>query len=182
MNGCTPLVIIPLDDLKDGAHIRGKTVGELGYGNTPADMVAYSQTEQGQTREYLMLVNYNRVSNVIPVSELDAARMGPGIEKQVPFGQIAGLNVAQAPLAGVMRLDNLDDKSFIMVRRDLQHDALQLVSMGKDLSFRLSDHISEYAFRNFSFKGNAFQQKYIKPRQDILLKDEGFPDLIKASD
>ena len=179
---CTPLVIIPLDDLKDGAHIRGKTVGELGYGNTPADMVAYSQTEQGQTREYLMLVNYNRVSNVIPVSELDAARMGPGIEKQVPFGQIAGLNMAQAPLAGVMRLDNLDDKSFIMVRRDLQHDALQLVSMGKDLSFRLSDHISEYAFPNFSFKGNAFQQKYIKPRQDILLKDEGFPDLIKASD
>ena len=179
---CTPLVIIPLDELKDGAHIRGKTVGELGYGNTPADMVAYSQTEQGQTREYLMLVNYNRVSNVIPVSELDASRMGPGIEKQVPFGQIAGLNVAQAPLAGVMRLDNLDDKSFVMVRRDLQHDALQLVSMGKDLSFRLSDHISEYAFRNFSFKGNAFQQKYIKPRQDILLKDEGFPDLIKASD
>ncbi|MGO4702057.1 hypothetical protein [Dyella sp. 2RAB6] len=179
---CTPLVIIPLDQLKDGAHIRGKTVGELGYGNTPADMVSYSQTEQGKTRDFLMLVNYNRVSNIIPVSELDAARMGPGIEKQVPFGQIAGLNVAQAPLAGVMRLDNLDDQSFVMVRRDLQHDELQLVSMGKDLSFRLSDHISEYAFPNFSFKGNAFQQKYIKPRQDMLLKDEGFPDLIKASD
>lgn len=179
---CTPLVIIPLDELKDGAHVRGKTVGELGYGNTPADMVSYSQTEQGKTRDYLMLVNYNRVSNIIPVSELDTARMGPGIEKQVPFGQIAGLNVAQAPLAGVMRLDNLDDKSFIVVRRDLQHDQLQLVSMGKDLSFRLSDHISEYAFPNFSFKGNAFQQKYIKPRQDTLLQDEGFPDLIKASD
>jgi len=179
---CTPLVIIPLDELKDGAHIRGKTVGELGYGNTPADMVSYSQTEQGKTRDFLMLVNYNRVSNIIPVSELDAARAGPGIDKQVPFGQIAGLNVAQAPLAGVMRLDNLDDKSFIVVRRDLQHDELQLVSMGKDLSFRLSDHISEYAFPNFSFKGNAFQEKYIKPRQDMLLKDEGFPELIKASD
>ncbi|MEV8520932.1 hypothetical protein ABZR86_14140 [Dyella marensis] len=179
---CTPLVIIPLDELKDGAHIRGKTVGELGYGNTPADMVSYSQAEQGKTRDFLMLVNYNRVSNIIPVSELDAARAGPGIDKQVPFGQIAGLNVAQAPLAGVMRLDNLDDKSFIVVRRDLQHDELQLVSMGKDLSFRLSDHISEYAFPNFSFKGNAFQEKYIKPRQDMLLKDEGFPELIKASD
>ncbi len=33
---CTPLVTIPLDDLKDGAHIRGKTVAELGYGGVPA--------------------------------------------------------------------------------------------------------------------------------------------------
>lgn len=179
---CTPLVIIPLEDLKDGAHIRGKTVGELGYGNTPADMVSYTQTQQGKPHDFLMLVNYNRVANVIPVSELDVARAGPGIDKQVPFGQITGLNVAEAPLAGVMRLDNLDDQSFVMVRRDLQHDELQLVSMGKDLSFRLSDHVSEYAFPDFSFKGNAFQEKYIKPRQDMLLKDEGFPELIKASD
>jgi len=28
---CTPLVTIPLDELKDGAHIRGKTIAELGY-------------------------------------------------------------------------------------------------------------------------------------------------------
>lgn len=177
---CTPLVIIPLDDLKDGAHVRGKTVAELGYGNTPADMVSYTQTEQGKTQDFLMLVNYNRVSNIIPVSELAAARVRPGIEKQVPYGQITGLEVSEAPLAGVMRLDNLDDKSFIVVRRDLQHDELQLVSMGKNLSFRLSDHISEYSFPDFSFKGNAYQQQhqYI----NTLLKDEGFPDLIKPSE
>jgi hypothetical protein len=35
--------------------------------------------------------------------------------------------------------------------------------MGKNLSFRLSDHVSEYAFRDFAFKGDAFQLKYIKP-------------------
>lgn len=179
---CTPLAIIPLDELKDGAHVRGKTVAELGYGNTPADMVAYSRIEQGKRRDFLMLVNYNRVSDVIPVAELEAANARPGIEKQVPFGQIAGLDVTEAPLAGAMRLDNLDDKSFIVVRRELQHDALQLVSIGKDLSFRMSDHVSEYAFPDFSFKGNAFQQQYIKPRQDMLLKDEELPDLIKASE
>lgn len=175
---CTPLVIIPLDNLKDGAHVRGKTVAELGYGNTPADMVSYTQTEQGKTQDFLMLVNYNRVSNIIPVSELEAARVRPGIEKQVPYGKITGLEVSEAPLAGVMRLDNLDDKSFIVVRRDLQHDELQLVSMGKDLSFRLSDHISEYSFPDFSFKGYATQQQYI----NMLLKDEGFPDLIKSAE
>jgi hypothetical protein len=177
---CTPLVIIPLEALKDGAHVRGKTVAELGYGNTPAGMIPYSTTVQGKTGNFLMLVNFNRVSNVIPVAELEAARVRPGIETQVPFGQISGVDVMEAPLAGALRIDNLDDKSFAVVRRDLQQDLLQLVSIGKDLSFRMSDHVSEYAFSDFSFKGNTFQQRNIKPRQDMLLKDEGLPDLIKA--
>lgn len=179
---CTPLVTIPLDDLKDGAHIRGKTVAELGYGNTPADMIAYSRSEQGKTEDFLLLANFDRVSNVIPVSELEATGSRPGIEKQVPFGQLAGVEVMQAPLAGTLRLDNLDEKSFVVVRRRLEKDALQLVSIGKELSFRLTDHVSEYAFAEYSFKGDNFQLQNIKPRQDILLKDEGFPDLIKASE
>jgi len=179
---CTPLVIIPLDQLKDGAHIRGKTVAELGYGNTPADMITYTTTEQGKTEDFVLLVNFDRVSNVIPVAQLEAADARPGIEKRVPFGQISGLDVAQAPLVGTLRVDNLDEKSFVMVRRRLEKDALQLVSMGKDLSFRLTDHVSEYAFAEYSFKGNTFQLQNIKPRQDELLKDEGFPDLIKASE
>jgi hypothetical protein len=179
---CTPLVTIPLDDLKDGAHIRGKTVAELGYGNTPAQMISYTRTEQGKAEDFLLLVNFSRVSNVIPVSQLEAAGARPGIEKNVPFGQISGLDVGQAPLAGTLRLDNLDEKSFVFVRRQLEKDALQLVSMAKDLSFRLSDHVSEYAFPEHSFKGNAFQLQYIKPRQDILLKEEGFPELVKASE
>jgi len=175
---CTPLVLIPIDDLKDGAHVRGKTVAELGYGNTPADMVSFTRTEQGKTKDFLMLVNYNRIADVIPVSELEAAQVRPGIEKQVPYGQITGLAMEEAPLAGVMRLDNLDDKSFVVVRRDLQKDALQLVSMGKDLSFRLTDHISEYTFPDFSFKGKAPQQKYV----NMLLKNEELPEFIKATE
>jgi hypothetical protein len=178
---CTPLVTIPLDDLRDGAHIRGKTVAELGYGNTPADMISYSRTEQGKTEDFLLLANFERVSNVIPVSQLEATGSRPGMEKQVPFGQLAGVEVMQAPLAGTLRLDNLDEKSFVVVRRRLEKDALQLVSIGKELSFRLTDHVSEYAFAEYSFKGDNFQLQNIKPRQDMLLKDEGFPDLIKAS-
>jgi len=81
-----------------------------------------------------------------------------------------------------MRLDNLDDKSFIVVRRQLEKDALQLVTIGKELSFRLTDHISEYAFPQYSFKGDAFQLKYAKPRLDMLLEHEGFADHIKPSE
>jgi len=68
------------------------------------------------------------------------------------------------------------------VRRQLEKDALQLVTIGKELSFRFTDFISEYAFPEYSFKGNEFQLKYAKPRLDMLLKQEGFADQIKASD
>jgi len=179
---CTPLVLIPIDALQDGAHVRGKTVAELGYGNTPADMISYSMRVGDKTEDYMMLVNFNRVSNVIPVSELRAANARPGIEKVVSFGQIAGLDVQQAPLAGALRIDNLDEQSFVLVRRRLETDALQLVSLGKDLSFRMTDHVSEYAFRGYSFKGDTWQQQNIKPRQDILLRQEGVPDLIKPTE
>lgn len=179
---CTPLVLIPIDALQDGAHVRGKTVAELGYGNTPADMISYTMRVGDKTEDYMMLVNFNRVSNVIPVSELRAANARPGIDKVVSFGQIAGLEVQQAPLAGALRIDNLDEQSFVLVRRRLETDALQLVSLGKDLSFRMTDHVSEYAFRGYSFKGDTWQQQNIKPRQDILLRREGVPELIKRTE
>lgn len=179
---CTPLVLIPIDALQDGTHVRGKTVAELGYGNTPADMIAYTMRVGDKTEDYMMLVNFNRVSNVISVSELRAANARPGIDKVVSFGQIAGLDVQQAPLAGALRIDNLDEQSFVLVRRRLETDALQLVSLGKDLSFRMTDHVSEYAFRGYSFKGDTWQQQNIKPRQDILLRQEGVPELIKPTE
>jgi hypothetical protein len=179
---CTPIVLIPLDELKDGAHIHGKTIAELGYGNTPADMIAYTKTDQGKTEEFLMLVNFDRGSSIIPVSELAAASDRPGIEKMVPYGEIAGLEVMPAPLVGTLRLDNLDENSFIVLRRRLEKDALQLVTVGKELSFRLTDHVSEYGFPQYSFKRDEFQLKFAKPRVDAMLKHEGFADKIETSD
>ena len=179
---CTPLVLIPVDELKDGAHVRGKTIAELGYGNTPADLIAFTKTDQGKTEDFLLLVNFERGSSIIPVSQLEAAAARPGIETVVPFGQIVGLDVTPIPLVGTTRIDNLDEQTFIVVRRRLETDALQLVSIQKELSFRLSDFVSEYAFPQYSFKGNDFQLKYIKPRQDMLLRQEGFADQIKPSE
>jgi hypothetical protein len=177
---CTPLVTIPIEDLKDGAHIKGKSVAELGYGNTPADMISYTRVDQGKSQDMLLLVNYERVSNIIPVSQVEAAAAKPGIDKPVPFGQIQGLEPMQAPLVGAMRIDNLDDKLFVVVRRMLEKDALQLVSFDKSMGFRLSDFVSEYNFPQYSYKGDKFQLQYLKPGQDMLMKQEGYPDLIKS--
>ena len=107
---CTPIVTIPLEDLKDGAHVSGKTIAELGYGNTPAAMISYSKEEQGRRRDYLMLLNYERGGSAIPVSEVESASKRPGIDKLVPFGQLTGLDATPAPLAGALRIDNLDQQ------------------------------------------------------------------------
>src|SRR5262252_7771727 len=62
---CTPIALIALDELKDGAHIRGKTIAELGYGNTPAGLIAYTKTGQGKSTDFMMLVNFERGASVI---------------------------------------------------------------------------------------------------------------------
>jgi hypothetical protein len=52
---CTPLVTIAVDDLKDKAHVRGRTVGEFGSGNYPLDMVVYKK----DGKEKLLIANSN---------------------------------------------------------------------------------------------------------------------------
>lgn len=176
---CTPIVTIPLEDLKDGTHVRGKTIAELGYGNTPAGMIAYTGAGENGPEDFLLVLNFNRGASVIPVSQVEAANDGPGIEKVVRYGTIAGLNPTPAPLAGAMRIDNLDEKSLILVRRRLETDALQLVTVNKGLSFRLSDFVSEYSFPEFRFESDTFQFKFVKPRLDAMLMDEGFPNALR---
>ncbi|MFC6522782.1 hypothetical protein ACFQAT_26655 [Undibacterium arcticum] len=55
---CTPLVTIPLKDLKDGAHIVAKTVGELGWGNVPVGLVTFKLGDV----DYALVANSSRAS------------------------------------------------------------------------------------------------------------------------
>jgi hypothetical protein len=55
---CTPLVRIPVAALQNGARVRGETIGELGYGNTPLDMIDYVDAADG--KEYLLVTHNSR--------------------------------------------------------------------------------------------------------------------------
>lgn len=44
---CTPLVIFPLSALRDNGRITGKTIAELGFGNTPGDLLTYNARDPG---------------------------------------------------------------------------------------------------------------------------------------
>src|SRR5262249_40430527 len=53
---CTPLVKVPVAQLKAGAHVKGTTIAELGNRNNPLDMVVY----QKGGKDYLLLANSSR--------------------------------------------------------------------------------------------------------------------------
>jgi hypothetical protein len=50
---CTPLVKIPVSDLKPGAKVSGVTIADLGSGNQPIDMVPYKK----DGHEYILVAN-----------------------------------------------------------------------------------------------------------------------------
>jgi hypothetical protein len=73
--GCTPLVRFPLASLKDGAHVRGDTIGEVGYGSNPLDMLTF--TDPITQKEYLLITIDLRSASRIDVFELESAPPQP---------------------------------------------------------------------------------------------------------
>jgi hypothetical protein len=70
--GCTPLVRFPLHSLKDGAHVRGDTIGELGYGSNPLDMLTFS--DPFDREEYLLVTIDTRSASRIAIKDIESAK------------------------------------------------------------------------------------------------------------
>lgn len=180
---CSPLVSIPVAELVDGAHVKAKTLAELGVAGIPASMFTYNQpdmTHPGQSYPFLMVIEHYRPSVAIPLSGIEKENAGPGITAPPNMMAPAGAEVGALVegFDGVIMMDNEDDKQFVALRRDFRSGAPQIVSIVKAASFRLSDaDISEYDFPAYKYKGD-FQTKMILPMQNMLKAEEGYPDLV----
>jgi hypothetical protein len=106
---CTPLVKIPVSDLKPGAKVKGTTVAELGNRNTPLDMLVYNKGG----KDYLLMINDNR-----GVMKVDLSKIGTidGITARVadkaglPYESVSGMK-------GVVQLSKLDaDHAVILTK------------------------------------------------------------------
>lgn len=53
---CTPLVKIPVSELKPGAQVKGTTIAELGNRNRPIDMIVY----QKDGKHFILMANSSR--------------------------------------------------------------------------------------------------------------------------
>jgi len=105
---CTPVVHFSLADMASSKQLKGRTVAELGAGNTPLDMVSYKRDGE----EYLLVSNSRH-----PLMKI-AARDIPGqdalTEPREPVG-VPRENLAQA---GVSRMANLNGSYVLMMQCD----------------------------------------------------------------
>jgi hypothetical protein len=103
---CTPLVKIPVSELKPGAKVKGTTIAELGNGNQPIDMIAY--TKDG--KDFLLSSNTRHGVLKIPTTEFATAQ-----PITAPTG-VAGVKAEKVTdLADVTQLDKLDDTRMVIL-------------------------------------------------------------------
>jgi hypothetical protein len=118
---CTPLVKIPVADLKPGAKVRGTTVAELGNRNNPLDMVIY----QKDGKDYILMANSSRGVMKITLANVGSVE---GITAR-PKTETAGLpyDVLKELKNNVQQLARLDkEQALVLVQTD---SGLNLESM-----------------------------------------------------
>jgi hypothetical protein len=118
---CTPLVLFPLDELKAGQHVKGRTVAEMGAGNTPIDLTTI--TKNGQT--YLIMGNTARPVSVVDYKNI-AAFEGTITERisgksGTPYTEVASLTK-------VIQMDRLDNSKVAVLQKKENGDVDLLTS------------------------------------------------------
>jgi hypothetical protein len=123
--GCTPLATFPLAEMKAGGQLRGKTVGELGGGNRPLDMIAYEK----EGKPYILIANSNRT-----LMRLDPADIAQAGALSTPVGAAyltAGVPYVSIAQVGVLHVADLNANFVAGLRRDVYTGKLDLVSLPK---------------------------------------------------
>lgn len=126
---CTPLVLFPVDTLKDKTKVKGTTIAELGFGNQPVDMVMFRGSAdprpgQQSTKEYLLIVNSTRGLMRISAEEL-AKPHTPITSKAEAW---TGVKMEQERGQGVLMAENFGEKHLLMLQRNPLTGALNLWS------------------------------------------------------
>lgn len=136
---CSPLVLIPLTELKDGAKVKARTIGDMGNGQ-PLDMVAVNLMGQ----EMLFVTNKGRSPKVIPLQGLNNAKVVTDkdferggkldIHPVMPYGPM-GKDVMF--VGSSLQIDLLNEGQFISLTRDAPTGSLDLETLMAMAPFKL---------------------------------------------
>jgi DNA-binding beta-propeller fold protein YncE len=114
---CTPLVLFPLDELQPGKHVKGRTVGEFGAGNSPIDMITVKKGDN----TYLVMANSSRPLMRVKYKNIEAYQ-GSLTEPVKESFSTAGVDFVTLPVVNVLQMDKLDDGKVLVLQRKSNGD------------------------------------------------------------
>jgi len=134
---CTPLVKIPVEEVKKGDKVKGTTVAELGNRNRPLDIIAYSK----DGKDYALIANQSRgvmkvaLEGVDKIGAITEPVKGAAPEQNAAAattklvgGATAGLKYdVVKDLDGTFQLDKLNDTTAVVLRKT--DDGLSLMTI-----------------------------------------------------
>jgi hypothetical protein len=107
---CTPLVTFPLADLKDGEHVKGRTVAEFGSGNYPLDMLVYKK----DGREKVLIANSDLPFLIVDPRDIESYQ---GAIAEPTKTYVAGLRYEPRSGVGIQQMDLLNPETILTIRR-----------------------------------------------------------------
>ena len=105
---CTPLVKIPVSDLKPGAKVKGVEIADLGAGNQPLDMVPYKK----DGHDYILIANSSLGVTKLKADKLESY---PAIDSPT-VTDVAGVPYDKMnDLQGVQHLAQIDGSNAVIL-------------------------------------------------------------------
>ena len=142
---CSPLVLIPLNEIKDSTKVKARTIGDMGNGQ-PIDMVPFQVNGQ----EMLFVTNNSRSPLVIPINGLHNAKVvtdkdferGAKLDLNplMPYGPI-GKTIMFSGAS--LRIDLLNKDQFITLNRDAETGSLDLETVATLFPFKMHNIIGD---------------------------------------
>lgn len=114
---CTPLVLFPMEDLKPGTHVKGRTVAEMGAGNSPLDMITVKKGGES----FLLMANSARPVFKVKYANIASFQGSLTTPVEESFAT-AGVDFISLPVVNVVQLDKLDDSQFVLLQRKANGD------------------------------------------------------------
>ena len=143
---CSPLVLIPLSELKDEAKVKARTLGDMGNGQ-PIDMVPFNLNG----KEMLFVTNNSRSPMVIPVDGLNNAKavtdadferggkldLGP----YIPYGPVGKAIMFSGTS---LRIDRLNEMHFVSLNREAETGSLDLETLNSMMPIKMHNVIGDF--------------------------------------
>lgn len=148
---CSPVVLVPLDELVDGAKVAAHTIGDMGNGQ-PIDMIPYKFGDQNM----LFVTSNSRSPQVIPLNGLNGAKVVTDKDFERGGKMDIGPVLPYGPMGKAvmfdgasMHADALSDKFLVSITRDTQTGGLNLDSNMNFFPNRLHNLVAEFDFPQY---------------------------------